>query len=320
MAGGTNFTDIILLGGLAVGVYLFYTECIVKSACGLPGGGGETPVDPNAVIDPGVGGDDPGVSDPSSTSNCKSLCTAGDCDGYDDENCTAGCSKCKSGGGSGGTGGTSSGGAVSCNDGHTCKKRCDNRWCTSFKKCCKGESCARCTGGGTRVCSCRKGMHVADRATCRCATNKGVKVSQTKKPKPTGKAAGGQPKYKCCAGNTCTMQSTPAKCCTWRGSHGGCPSKTGWKGVMSGSKCNCVKSSGYGRALSGYARGYYVHPGMPIAPLNQGTFGQGGAFSRQQAFRQTYQFPRNTYRRAVSMSNSSGMRIPHMMGIRRGYV
>ena len=54
-------------------------------------------------------------------------------------------------------------------------------------------------------------------------------------------------------------------------------------------------------------------------PLNQGTFmDNSGAISRQQAFRQTYQFPRTTFRFVAA--NSSRMRIPRMEGVRRGFV
>lgn len=53
MAG---ITDIVILGGVAVGIYFFYQKCVVEAGCGLPGvGDGDGGDDGGGIIDPGPG-------------------------------------------------------------------------------------------------------------------------------------------------------------------------------------------------------------------------------------------------------------------------
>lgn len=100
----TGLLGIVVIAGLAY---------VVLSSGALSGG------DPGFVE--GGSGDDPGtVEGDGGSSTCKQLCKDEDCDGYEEEGCTKGCTACKSkGSGSGGDSG---------------KRKCTNTCRSGFKR------------------------------------------------------------------------------------------------------------------------------------------------------------------------------------------
>ena len=141
--GSSDLTGLAMVAVLAAGAYVLLSSGALKN----------TNADTLNTDDPGFT-EGEGSESQGGSSSCKSLCRDKDCDGYDEEGCTAGCSACKSGGGSGGgsPGNTSgSGSSANCDDGHACGTRCAKGWCTSFRKCCKNYAggCANCNVGGS---------------------------------------------------------------------------------------------------------------------------------------------------------------------------
>ena len=222
------------------------------------------------------------------STSCKSLCAAADCDGYDDEGCTAGCSACKKagrvGGGSGSSGGSSgkgcNGDASSC---PSCGAYPKYRVCKSNNTCgCDtfGGSSGGSSGGSTPKCVvtkcpscgslpnyriCKNNKCGCDKSVCKysnssqcpsCKPGQAKKLSNCKcsctgTPSPTGGSGGNT--CSCKQGSKCSGL-TGAACCAWRGSNGGCSS--GFKGVSHpGGGCDCVRKSNYARA-------YYARPNI----------------------------------------------------------
>ena len=240
----------------------------------------------NPDILKGANGSDPGnvtgtSGDGTSTgsTSCKSLCAAADCDGYDDEGCTAGCSACKNAGRvSGGSGSNNGSGSTDVSKCPNCGKN-QYRYVDSKGKC-GCHTFGSTSGGSTPKCDvtkcpscgsypnyrvCKNNKCGCDKSVCKysnssqcpsCKPGQAKKLSNCKcsctgTPSPTGGSGGNT--CSCKQGSKCSGL-TGAACCAWRGSNGGCSS--GFKGVSHpGGGCDCVRKSNYARA-------YYARPNI----------------------------------------------------------